>query len=145
MENREIEEIIMAYGHENIQANHATTLMFTKDDHLTKNGNCIVAVKADKAIADLRTEFKEALKNPKAKLTIVIEAGELKQQLTAYGASKLLLVNSTDIVIRKSSFVCNRTLGINADKASNELSRELVKKLKDPKQKVKIRLKLKIY
>lgn len=142
MDNREFQEVIWAYGHENIQANHPTTLMFTKDEHLTKNGNCIVAVKADKATADLATEFKEALKNSKAKLTVLIEVGELKQQINAFGFNKLLLTNTTDIVIRKSNFVCNRTLGVKADKAAKEVSREMVEKLKDPKQKVKILLKI---
>ncbi len=36
--------------------------MFTKDKHLSKNGDCIVAVAADKAVADLNQEFKEKLK-----------------------------------------------------------------------------------
>ncbi|MFI5205722.1 MAG: DUF371 domain-containing protein, partial [Candidatus Paceibacterales bacterium] len=37
-------EIFWALGHPNIQAIHPTTLMFTKDLHVSKNGDCIVAM-----------------------------------------------------------------------------------------------------
>ncbi|MDX1814121.1 MAG: DUF371 domain-containing protein, partial [Candidatus Bathyarchaeia archaeon] len=41
---------------------------------------------------------------------------------------------------RKSDYVCSRTLAIHADKAAQDLSRGLVEKLKNPKQKMKITL-----
>lgn len=125
----------MAYGNPNVQAIHPTTLMFTKDKHLSINGDCIVAVDADKALADLSPDFKQALKMPNAKLTIIIEVDNLWDQVTASGSPKLTLTNKNDIVIRKSSFICDRTLGINANKASKDLSRELIQKLKNPKNK----------
>ena len=53
--------------------------MFTKDKHVSKNGDCIVAVAADKSVADLSAEFKEKLRKPNAKLTITIEAGGFKE------------------------------------------------------------------
>ncbi len=114
--------------------------MFTKDRHLTKTGDCIIAVAADKAAADLSAEFKEKLKNPNAKLTILIEAGALKEQINAAGSSKLILSHPTDIVVRKSDYVCNRTLAIKAGRSSKDLPRALIEKLKDPKQEVKITL-----
>ncbi|MFX0070300.1 MAG: DUF371 domain-containing protein, partial [Candidatus Hermodarchaeota archaeon] len=40
--------------------NQERTLEITKDAHLTDRGDCIVAVKADKACLDLSKEFKEA-------------------------------------------------------------------------------------
>ncbi len=116
--------------------------MFTKDKSLSKNGDCVVAVAADKAVADLSAEFKEKLRKPNAKLTILIEAGGLKEQITASGSPKLTLTHSTDIVVRKSEYISDRTLAIHADKASSDLSRALIEKLKDPKQEVKITLML---
>lgn len=133
-------EIIFGYGHENIRATHKTTLEFTKDTHLSKKGDCIVAVAADKALADLNPEFKENLRKPHAKLTILIEAGGIAEQVNAHGSPQLFLTHPTDMVIRKSDYVCNRTLTIHADKAAQDLSRELVEKLKKPQQKVKITL-----
>ncbi len=131
-------EILWAFGHPNIQAIHPTTIMLTKDIHVSKTGDCIVAMAADKAVADLTDEFKEALRKPNAKLKITIEAGRLKEQIGGYGSPNLILTHPTDIVIRKSDYVCNRTLAVCADKASNDLPRELIEKLRDPKQKVKV-------
>ena len=140
MSSKQEKEIIRAFGHENIQAIHPTTLMFTKDKHLTQTGDCIIAVAADKAIVDLSTEFKEKLKNPNAKLTILIEADGLREQISASGSLKLILSHPTDIVVRKSGYVCNRTLAVNSDKSSNDLSREFIEKLNDSKQEIKITL-----
>ncbi len=136
----EIREVIFGCGHENIQATHKTTLEFTKDEQLSKKGDCIVAVAADKALADLSAEFKEKLRKPHAKLTITIEVGEIVEQVNAHGSPQLILTHPTDMVIRKSDYVCSRTLAVRADKAAQDLSRNLVKKLKNPEQKVKITL-----
>ena len=133
-------EVIVGYGHKNIQATHKTTLEFTKDKHLSKKGDCIVAVAADKTLADLSAEFKENLRKPHAKLIILIEAGGIIEQVNAHGSPQLILTHPTDMVVRKSDYVCNRTLAVHADKAAQDLPRELVEKLKNPKQKVKIKL-----
>lgn len=140
MSAKKTRENIVAFGHENIQAVHPLTLMFTKEKHLSKTGDCIVGIAADKAVADLSQKFKDALRKPNAKLTIIIEAGGLTEQINASGSSKLILTHPTDIVIRKSDYISDRTLAIHADKSSNELPRELVEKLKNPKQKVNITL-----
>jgi len=136
----EIREVIFGYGHENIQATHKTTLEFTKDTHLSKKGDCIVAVATDKALADLSAEFKEKLRKTHTKLTILIEANGIIEKVNAQGSQQLILTHPTDMVIRKTDYVCNRTLAVHADKAAQDLSRNLVEKLKNPKQKVKITL-----
>jgi len=136
----EIEEVVFGYGHANILATHKATLEFTKDKHLSKKGDCIIAVAADKALADLSPEFKAGLRKPNAKLTILIEAGGISAQVQAYGVEQLSLAHPTDAVVRKSSYVCSRTLAVRADKAAIDLPRELVQKLKNPEQKVKITL-----
>jgi hypothetical protein len=102
---KQIREKVWAFGHENIQAIHPSTLMFTKDKHLSKNGDCIVALAADKAVADLSPEFKNKLRKPNAKLTILIEVDELKEKINASGSPKLVLTNPTDIVIRKIEYI----------------------------------------
>ena len=73
-------------------------------------------------------------------MTALIEAGGIREQVEAQGSPNLILTHSTDMVIRKSDFVGNRTLAVHADKAANDLSRDLVEKLKSSKQKVKITL-----
>jgi hypothetical protein len=136
----EKKEIIFAYGNKNIQATHKTTFEITREAHLSKKGTCIIATAANKALADLSSGFKEKLQTENAKIDILIEAGEISERVSASGSSELILTHSTDIVVRKSSYICNRTLAIQADKAAYEFSRELAEKLKNPKQEVKITL-----
>jgi hypothetical protein len=135
-----IREVVFGYGHENIQATHKTTLEFTKDTHLSRKGDCIIAVAADKALADLSADFKERLRKTHVRLTILIEVNGIIEKVNAQGSPQLILTHPTDMVIRKSDYLCNRTLAVYADKAAQDLSRELVEKLKNPKQRVKITL-----
>ena len=140
MAPKKIVEVIHAYGHQNIRASHATTIMFTKERHVTKNGDCVVAVDADKSVADLSLEFKNALRQPNAKLTIELEVDGLKGQINAYGSPELTLNHPNDLVIRKSEFISDRTLAVKADKSSCNLSKAVIEKLKNPKQQVTLTL-----
>jgi len=140
----EVTETILAYGHENIQATHGTTLEITKEHRLSKKGDCVIAVSANKATADLSSEFKENLRKEDARITMLIEAGEAAEVVNALGSPRLILTHPTDIVVRKSSYICSRTLAIQADKAAWDLSRKLVEKLRNPRQKVKITLNVKV-
>jgi len=140
LSTKQIKEFIVAYGHENIRAIHPSTLMLTKEKHLSNTGDCIVAVAANKGISDLNQTFKEELRKSNAKLTIIMEAAGLNELIKASGSRKLILTDPTDIVIRKSDYISDRTLAIQADKSSKDLSRELIKKLKDPTQKINITL-----
>ncbi|HMK93984.1 MAG TPA: DUF371 domain-containing protein [Candidatus Limnocylindrales bacterium] len=140
MSVKQTKEVVLAWGHENIQAVHPSTLMFTKEKHLSKKGDCVIAVAADKAVADLSREFKQELKKPNSKLTITIEADGSTQQINASGSAKLALTNQVDMVIRKSDYISDRTLAICADKSSNDLPRGFIEKLKNPEQGIKITL-----
>lgn len=132
--------VFSARGHENVQSTHRTTFEVTKEEALSNRGDCILAVEATKAAADLQVEFKEAARKEGARITITIEADELKETVQAKGSPQLQFTHQTDLVVRKSSYVCGRTLAIDADKAAIDFSRELVKKLKNPKQTVKVTL-----
>jgi len=132
--------VFSAHGHENIEATHKTTFEVTKETTLTKQGDCIIAVESTKAAADLPLEFKEAARKEGAQITVTIEAGELKEIVKANGSPQLQFMHPTDLVVRKSSYVCGRTLAIGADKAASDFSRKLVEKLKDSNQEVKVTL-----
>ena len=137
--------VFSARGHENIEATHKTTFEVTKETTLTKQGDCIIAVEASKAAADLPFEFKEAARKEGAQITVTIEAGELKEIVKAKGSPQLKFMHPTDLVVRKSSYVCGRTLAIRADKAASDFSRELVEKLKDPSQEITVTLAVENY
>ena len=137
--------VFSAHGHENIQATHKTTFEITKEVTLTKQGDCIIAVKATKGVVDLPIEFKDAARKEGARITITIEAGELKEMVKAKGSPRLMFIHPTDLVVRKNGYVCGRTLAIGADKAASDFSRKLVEKLKDPSQGVTITLAVEDY
>ena len=134
---RVVEEI-RAYGHPNIRATHRSTLEITKEENLTPRGDCIIAIKADKGLYELSNEFKKIARKDGSKIKLIIEVEGLKEEITGYGSSKLTLNHPTDIVCRKSSYTCSRTLMIKANKAAIDLNREIIKKLKNPDTPVKI-------
>lgn len=140
----EITETLVAYGHENVLSTNKTTLEITKEKHLTRKGNCILAVSANKALTDLTSEFKNALQKNDALLTVKIETGDIAEIVRASGSAQLILTHSADMVIRRSSFICDRTLAIHADKAAADISRKLVEKLKNPEQEAKVTLTVKV-
>jgi len=116
------------------------TLEITKETHLTKRGDCIIALAADKGARDLSPEFKKLAQNEKAKITITIEADGETEVVNAYGHPQLSFTHTTDLVVRKSDYTCNRTLAVRADKAAKDLSETLVKKMQNPNQRVKVTL-----
>jgi hypothetical protein len=136
----ESQVVIIAHGHVNVLATHQTTLQFTKDPYLSRKGNCIIAVSADKTMSDLNPVLKESFRQEDSRISILIEAGGAAETVHARGSSRLILSHPTDFVIRKGNYVCSRTLAIHADKAAADLSRTLVKKLKDPQQRVRLTL-----
>ena len=136
-------EIITAYGHELIRATHETTFEITKEKSLTPRGDCIIAVRANKSVADLSQEFKDLMKKRGAEITIIIESDGGKEIIKAHGDPRLTFTHPKDIVIRKSMYVCSRTLAVKADKAAKDLSRKLIRELRNPNKKVKITLTVK--
>jgi len=133
-------EQITAYGHVNIKATNKTTFEVTKETHLTPRGDCIVAVNATKGAADLSPEFKTIASRQHARITIKLEVEGKTETVKASGHPALSFTHPTDLVVRKSDYVCNRTLAIRADKAACDFSRSLVEKLRNPQRKVLITL-----
>ena len=122
-------------GHRNILSLHQKTIEITKDEGLTSNGDCIVGVSADISCVDLPEKMKKKIQNPKTKITFSIMADGRKFTIQGNGSKKLSLKHTKDIVLRKSTFTCSRTVAINCDKASSDIPREFVKILQNPKTK----------
>jgi hypothetical protein len=135
-----VEESIDARGHPMVQATHETTLEFTKETHLTKRGDCIVGVEASKGAADLSDEFKGIARNSTSRMTVFLRVGKYFEVIHGFGNQNLTLTHSTDLVIRKSNYTCNRTLMIRSDKAALDLPRGLVSLLRNPSCRISVRL-----
>jgi len=140
-----ITETVYAYGHENIRSTHRTTFEITKESPLTKRGDCVIAVGATKGAKDLSSDFKEAMKIEDVHIAVMIEAGEIREVVKARGSPQLLFTHPTDMVVRKSNYICGRTIAIKANKAARGISRKLIEKIRNPDQKIKITLTVESY
>jgi len=119
-------------GHENIRSNHQKTIEITKESHLTPSGDCIIGVNASASCADLPDSIKKKLQNPNSKVNFSIKVGSHEFIVKGRGHEDLILTHHEDIVIRKSNFVCPRTLAIKCDKASDLMPREMITLLQNP-------------
>ncbi len=133
-------DVIYAHGHRLVKAEHRTTFEITRDEFLTEQGDCIIALGADKAAADLHVDFKRVARMEDAEITIIIEADGLSEVVKAKGDPRLSFIDSNSMVVRRSMYICGRTIAVKADKAAADLSRSLIERIKDPSQKIKITL-----
>jgi uncharacterized protein len=53
---------------------------------------------------------------------------------------RLSLLNQHDIVLRKTNFICPRTMSIGCDKASSDIQRQMVNLLQKPETKGFLRI-----
>ena len=123
--------VVRAKGHPMVTARHRTTFMITKDEAVGPRGDCIIGVKAERSSVELDQELKNLIASG-GPVLITLKAGKLVEKVRAWGHPSINLIHPTDIVVRKSRFVCGRTLAIGADKAAADLSREFVYALRDP-------------
>ena len=126
----EAQETIRCRGHPLVLGTHPTTFEVTCEEHLTENGNCIVGVGADKGCAGLSPEFKECLAHDDAVLVTRLLAGGVEAVIRSRGSDGLLLNHPTDMVWRRSTFTCGRTLGICSDQVAATLPRALIDALR---------------
>ena len=120
---------IRAKGHENVLSLHKSTFDITKDKDLSLAGDCIIGLDIDKSMEDFPKEFKEKLANDVTKVIVELKTPNASDEIEGYGHHDLTLSHPTDIVCRKSTFVCSRTLMIKSNKAAIDLNRDLIKDL----------------
>jgi hypothetical protein len=99
-----------AYGHENIRSTHRTTFEFTQDGSVTPKGDCIVGVRADYSLDDIRP---------------LLLGGRIRITICVDGTCEVVeaepnpdFCDEHEMVVRTSDFVSGRTLGIGATKAA---------------------------
>ena len=120
---------IKAKGHENVLSLHKSTFEITKDKELSLAGDCIIGLDIDKSMEDFPKGFKEKLANDDTKVIVELRTPNASDTIEGYGHHDLTLSHPTDIVCRKSTFVCSRTLMIKSNKAAIDLNRDLIKDL----------------
>ena len=132
-ENRKL-YTFSCYGHPNILATHVKTLEITKDQNLTERGDCIIGIKSDFNIYELKKFSK--------KIKIVCETVDPLTNSTLSSEFKCFVNpnfhSNNELVLRKSHFDSGRTFGFNLNKGANNLDRKIVQLLKNPDQKMNI-------
>ena len=127
-----------AYGHPNITGTHKTTLEFTKDEEVSLNGDCIIGVKADFNLKDIKDFIKDSIKNNNKKITITIKTPDKKIQEKISAELNPSFNSNKEFVIRKTNFVSERTFAINSNKAAFDLDRRLINCLKEKEKKISV-------
>ena len=130
----EAHETIRCRGHTLVRGTHKTTFEITAEDHLTVTGDCIIAVAADKGCTGLSEEFKKALAHDDAVLATTLSCGGVEVVIQSRGSSKMTLDHPTDMVWRRSGFVCGRTIGIFADHVAATMPEDLIRSLAEGKE-----------
>jgi len=123
------------YGHENIRSLHQKTIEITTESELTLQGNCIIGVRANCGCNDIPEKMKNLLRTSKSDVLFTITVKDLSFKIKGKGHKDLILTNPHDIVIRKSSFICPRTLATHCNKASDSIPRNVIKLLQNPDSK----------
>jgi uncharacterized protein len=126
------EERVTFIGHRNIRCLHNNTIEITKAVSLSTRGDCIAGVSASKACNDFDKEFKARFSESGRRVNLEIKVDEQIFRMHGLTDQRLTLSHAHDIVIRRSDYVCPRTLCVLCNKASLDIPRELVLKLQNP-------------
>jgi len=114
-------------GHRNVLSTHATTLEFTKEAELTRNGDCILGVAADFEYFRIK-EFLLANKGRRIKVALTVAHDSCSLQCLPNPEFS----DAHEIVIRKGEYASPRTLGVFSTKAACDIPREMVRLMQDP-------------
>ena len=137
-----MEEEIKFHGHNNILSLHYRTIEITKDSKLTKKGDCIVGVSANKACDDLDAGLRQKLKTSDSAVEIAIIVEPYEFNLVGFGNKDLRITHKHDIVLRKSNYIDSRTLIVSCDKSAIDIPRKMINALTNPYVKGLLRIRI---
>src|SRR6266581_7520858 len=132
--------IFHAYGHPAILSTHPTTLEITTSHELSYRGDCVVAVKSSSAGRDLPVDLKRVLSSSSGRGRLRLQVGPFEFTVEGTGDPRLTFSHETDLVVRKSAFISDRTLMIHANKSSIDIPRDMVRLLQDATSRVTVEI-----
>jgi uncharacterized protein len=127
-----LRETVTFRGHRMVRALHPTTIEVTTEEELTAKGDCIIGVGADKGCEQLDQGIKAAIRTAGARVRVKILVGDSKFVVCCWGDPGLELSNRHEMVVRRSSFLSDRTLAVHADFAARDIPRPMIKLLTSP-------------
>lgn len=110
-------------GHSQISAEHKSTLEFTKDDHISGNGDCILGICSNHDV--------KCLNNLSGRLIFVLNIGGIEDSFEATIPKNHKITDERELVIRTSSFISSRTYAIASSKSSLDIDRGLINALRN--------------
>jgi len=123
-------ERFRAYGHPDVSSTHPSTFEITAEEQMTPAGSCIIAVRSEKGARDLSPEFRALLQKQGSCLVTSLTCRDVSVTVRSSGTPLLTLDHPTDMVWRRSSFTCGRTIGTYSDHTAATLPRELIRLLR---------------
>lgn len=129
-----------AWGDGKITSTHRTTLEITKEGVKTGYGDCIVATRSEVGLRDLPEDLKREARVEGVPMAVVLEAGGAAQLIRGRGSPALTFESGHEMVVRKSGYVCGRTLMVHANKAAAELGKSYIEAVRDGKMDIRVTL-----
>ncbi|HUU76624.1 MAG TPA: DUF371 domain-containing protein [Methanoregulaceae archaeon] len=126
-----LEEVIRCHGHPNIRGEHRSTFQITTEAHLSPRGDCVIGIGADKGASDLGEEFRRLIADEGTTLVTLLRCRDISVRVVSSGSAAFTLDHPTDLVWRRSTFSCGRTIGICSDHTARTLPRSLMHYLKE--------------
>lgn len=123
--------VFYARGHHNVTSKHKSTFEITMDREIGETADCIIGVDSTISMKDFPRKLKKAIAKKNAIIKVLLKTKNAEDEIKGRGHPNLTLSHPTDIVCRKSNYICDRTLMIKADKAACNLKRELIEDLKN--------------
>jgi uncharacterized protein len=97
-----------------------------------------VAVNSSGAVRNLQEDLKRVLSSSSGRGRLALRVGPFEFLVEGKGDPRLTFSHDTDLVVRKSGFISERTLMILADKSSIDIPRHMVRLLQDPANRVTV-------
>ena len=129
-----------ARGHSNVKSTHKTTFMTTREEELSTRGDCIIVVVAEMGLRDIPGEAKMLAREETTRITFRLTVEGMVFEARGRGHPGLEYTDPIDMVARRSSYTCGRTLMIGSDKISTEIPQEIIESLRDPETIARIEL-----
>jgi hypothetical protein len=117
------------HGHPNVLGSHKKSIEITRDHDLSRRGDCIIGVRSNKGCSHLPEQLRHTMMRDATMIGIEIIVGDLSLKIKGQGSRNLSVRDNRDIVIRKSSFYCPRTIAILCDKAASDIPSGMIKEL----------------
>ena len=121
-----------ARGHPNVKSTYRSTFMTTREEELSTRGDCIIVVGAEMGLRDMPDEAKRLAREEDTRIIFRLTVGDVVFEARGHGNPGLEYTDPVDMVARRSSYTCGRTLMIGSDKTSTEIPTEIIESLRDP-------------